>query len=199
MASPRRNLPGRDYPTAYSEPGSAINRPIIVSRYTPGMTTPCHQAVLVTGATETHYRRAGAGRPLLLLFPCGPADSLGNQLLERLATHCRVIAPVRPVGVPLSRWLRDLIDGLGLDRPYLVADQSIAGVALGFALMEHERVGGVVAVCRDYPDPLRPAALEDRLVQSAHRLLVVPLDPAADASTAAVQILAFIDSPERRP
>jgi pimeloyl-ACP methyl ester carboxylesterase len=163
------------------------------------MTTPCHQAVLVTGATETHYSRTGTGTPLLLLFPCKPADSLGKQLLEGLATRCRVIAPVRPAGLPLSSWLRDLIDGLGLDRPYIVVDGSMAGGALGFALVEQERVGGVVAVCRDHPDPLRPAAIEDRLVQCGQRLLVVALDPAADAVTAAERILAFIDSPQWRP
>jgi hypothetical protein len=109
-----------------------------------------------------------------------------------------VIAPVRPAGVPFSRWLRDLIDGLGLDRPYLVADGSIAGVALGFALVEEERVGGVVAVCRDNFDPLRPSGVEDRLVQCTHRLLVLTVDPASDASIAAGQILAFIQSPQGR-
>jgi pimeloyl-ACP methyl ester carboxylesterase len=161
------------------------------------MTTPFHEAVLVSGATETHYRRAGAGTPLLLLFPSNTANSLDKQLFVGLAKRCRVIAPLRPPGVPFSSWLRDLIDGLGLDCPYLVVDESIIGVALGFALLEQERVRGVVAVCQDQPDPMRPAGVEDRLEQCAHRLLVVALDPAADASTATGQILAFIDSPGR--
>jgi pimeloyl-ACP methyl ester carboxylesterase len=127
------------------------------------MTTPIHEAVLVTGAIETHYRRAGNGRPLLLLLPCNSADSAGKQLFEGLATRCRVIAPVQPPGVPFSDWLRDLIDGLGLDRPYLIVDTSIAEVARGFAQVEDERVGGVVAV--------DPAADPSTLVEQLRTLI----------------------------
>jgi pimeloyl-ACP methyl ester carboxylesterase len=113
--------------------------------------------VLVTGAIETVYRRAGTGAPLLLL--CNSTDSPGRQLFEELASSCRVIAPVRPPRVPFSGWLRDLIDGLGLDRPLLVVDDSIAEVALGFAQVEGDRVSGVVAV-----DPAAPAVAAARQI-----------------------------------
>lgn len=173
------------------------------------MTTPRFEALLVTGATETSYHRAGAGAPVLLLFPGGLADPLGARLFERLADRFRVIAPVQPAevgkggAVPVSKWLRDLVDGLGLVRASIVADEPCAGAALGFALMELERVAGVVAVCRDPADPARPVGVvEDRLQHSAHGLLVVSVDPAGDlargAAAAVHQMVPFLEMQEHR-
>lgn len=123
------------------------------------MTTPSFEAVLFAGATETTYRRAGAGKPVLMLFPGGLADPFAARLFEHLAAGARVFSPVQPANVgdghggqdrapAFSAWLRDLIDGLGLVRTTIVADEPVAGAALAFAENEPERVAAVVAVRR---------------------------------------------------
>lgn len=161
-------------------------------------------AVLQTAATETTYHRAGVGPPVLLLYAQALVDPLGAALFAALATRWRVIAPELPAGVggaggglAVTAWLRDLIDGLGLERPSVVADEWFAGPLLGFVLMDRERVGGVAAVCRDHVDPHHPGALEDQLARSAHRLMVVVVDaaedPVAGAADAAAQLAPFLE------
>lgn len=167
---------------------------------------PC-QAILLAGSTETVYHRAGAGSPVILLYYSGLPDPFVVRLFERLALRFRVIAPVRPaeVGnggqVAISQWLRDLVDGLGLLRVSLVADEGFAAATLGFALAESERVADVVAIVRDRADPARPVvAIADRLTHAAHRLLVVSVDtggdPSVAASAVAHAIVPFLDGAE---
>jgi len=168
------------------------------------MRTAPVQAVLQTGTAETHYHRAGVGPPVLLLYAHALTDPLGAALFAALAARFRVIAPTLPAGVggpgaglAISTWLRDLIDGLGLERPAVIADEWLAGPLLGFVLMDRERVGGVAAVCRDRVDPHRPGALEDQLERSAHQLMVVAVDDGVDAvagaAMAAAQLMPFLD------
>lgn len=188
------------------------------------MTRSPVEATLQTGATETRYHRAGAGVPVLLLFARAMTDPLGAHLFARLAARFRVIVPVLPAGVgpgepvggdssapaagdrgvpvPVSKWLRDLIDGLGLVQPSVVVDEAHAAALLRFLLVEPDRVGGVVLVCRDHADPARPAAaIEDRLAGSTHALLVVAVDVAADvavsAAAAAARMTPFLEQQGR--
>ena len=114
-----------------------------------------------------------------------------------------MIAPVIPAGVgagapvPIATWLRDLIDGLGLVRPSVVADEALAGALLGFSLIDPGRIDGVVAVCRDHADPASSVGM----LHAAHGLLVVSVDAASDAATCAdealAEILPFLDKAER--
>lgn len=156
------------------------------------------EAVLQTGAVETTYTRAGAGKPLLLLFPRGLADELAAELFPRLAARFRVVVPLAPaaLGGPelsFSRWMRELIDGLGLEKPTLVVDEAHTGVVLGFALVDPGRVRGVVALCRDDADPASSVGM----VQATQGLLVVAVDSAApvaeSAATATGEITRFVD------
>lgn len=168
------------------------------------MTTPAVEAVLQTGATETRYHRAGAGAPLLLLFTGAMTDPLGQALFDRLARRFRVIAPVIPAGVgagapvPIATWLRDLIDGLGLVRPSVVADEALAGALLGFSLIDPGRIDRVVAVCRDHADPASSVGM----LHAAHGLLVVSVDAASEAASCADEAVAemvpFLDAGEHR-
>jgi len=105
-------------------------------------------ALFQAGPTVTAYRRAGSGAPVLLLFPGGGADPLGADVFARLAERFRVVAPDVPDGIPFAAWLRDLIEGLGLERPGIVADGCFAGAARELAREDPERVGRVVAVPR---------------------------------------------------
>jgi hypothetical protein len=113
------------------------------------MTTPPIEAVVIAGATKTTYERAGSGQPVLLLFPGRPRDPFAATLFEQLAKGARVIAPTQPRSDPsFDAWLRDLIDGLGLLRTTLVADEPLVGAALAFAQVEPERVGAFISVGR---------------------------------------------------
>lgn len=106
------------------------------------------EAVLQTGAIETVYHRAGRGPAVILLFAEALADPVAARLFAGLSEHFRVIVPVLPGGVPFAPWLRDLIDGLGLDRPGLISEEDLADSSLRFSLEETERVAGFVAVRR---------------------------------------------------
>ncbi|UJR78169.1 Hypothetical protein I5071_1960 [Sandaracinus amylolyticus] len=129
--------------------------------------------VLRTGTTETHYHRAGQGPPVLLLFADATADELGAQLFERLAACFRVIAPVRPAGVDIASWLRDLIEGLGLIRPAIVADEPFVLASLALSTQEPDRVGAIVVIARAPHDG------------EAGGILCVRVDPASDTTTRA--------------
>jgi len=99
------------------------------------------EAVLVTGGDEIPYRRAGHGRPVLLLTP-------DARLFELLARRLRVVQPLDVPGDPAStawhRWLQGLVDGLGLDRPALVVDPLLAGPVRRLATIDPDRFGAVV-------------------------------------------------------
>ncbi|MBX3250953.1 MAG: hypothetical protein KF901_27500 [Myxococcales bacterium] len=140
--------------------------------------------VLRTGVIETCYHRAGKGPSILLLFADGIADPLGAQLFERLASRNRVIAPTPPPGVEPTSWLRDLIEGLGLVRPAIVADEPLGLPSLAFSMQEPDRVGAIVVLARAAHDGTDAG------------LLCVRIDPASDLATRAAaaeaQIVSFL-------
>lgn len=174
MSEPPSN-PGPDLPPAESAPA------II-------------EAVVQTTDTETVYRRAGKGAPVLLLVAGSGSGVLERTLLHTLSEHFRVFAPRFPprangavpsagetATVDVSAWLRDLIDGLGLERPSIVADESLGIAALSFALLDPERVDRLVMVCRDAAQPGHPQdALDDTLGRCGRPLLVLHLPATAE-------------------
>jgi hypothetical protein len=100
------------------------------------------------------YRRRGAGRPVVLLddgadtgWPAlgGPLDGAPGDLL---AAHFRTIRPELPAAAPLAlaTWLRDFLDGIGVDAPALVALGCHARVALALARTDADRVARVLVV-----------------------------------------------------
>lgn len=99
------------------------------------------EAVLVTGGDEIPYRRAGHGRPVVLLTP-------DPRLFDLLAARLRVVQPLRMPGDPgggaWHRWLQGLVDGLGLDRPALVVDTLLAGPVRRLAAIDPDRFSVVV-------------------------------------------------------
>lgn len=134
------------------------------------------EAVVQAGATETHYRRAGSGPAILLLFPGGADDPPAARLFARLARRFRVIAPRPPADVapadsddtdpPLSAWLRDLIDGLGLVRPGLVVCHAFGPAALAFSRMDPDRAGALIALSRDASAPDGAAMPIDEMIRA---------------------------------
>lgn len=140
------------------------------------------EAVVQAGATETRYHRAGCGAPLLLLVPGGAAGALGGPLFALLSARFRVVAPVPPEDeAEVERWLGEVLDGLGLSRPALVAAGALAAPARAFARADPERVGRVV-VCS--PDEPGESAVDD----DAGCLVVrAPVDDAPGSVAARVE------------
>lgn len=170
-----------------SHDGATLERPVV-------------RALVQTGATETQYHRAGRGDAVLLVLSTGIDTPFGRALFDELAAHFRVVAPQPPAGAPplaVSRWLRELIDGLGLARPVIVADEAAGVAALGFWLHDAHRVRALVAIRHDHPDPELPA---DSEAMRDSELLVVRLDPAAttagSARAAADAVHAFVQARE---
>jgi pimeloyl-ACP methyl ester carboxylesterase len=116
------------------------------------------EAMVQTGRFETSYRRAGSGGAVLLLT--GPTEpNAGDWLFGQLAGCFRTIAPVLPAGLEggsgtatdleegrIDDWLRGLIDGLGLERPALVASITRETGLLRFMALDPERVGRLALV-----------------------------------------------------
>jgi pimeloyl-ACP methyl ester carboxylesterase len=138
------------------------------------------EATVQTSSAETRYRRLGRGPTVLLLCAGGIEGAAGALLAASLAERFRVIVPHPPAEPhpPVTRWLRELIDGLGLDRPRLVADEALGVAALGFALLDPERVDRLALVrCGARDAAADEPGVGDRLALSGHALLLLHLDP----------------------
>lgn len=127
------------------------------------------RAVLSAGGVETAYLRVGAGAPVVVLR-AGAADGAASPLVLALADRFRVLAPVPPAGLAgrgddaFAAWLRDVLDGLGVDGATIVAEGAMAPPALAFALADPLRVRRIALVIEDaaltVPAPARVAAFD---------------------------------------
>lgn len=168
---------------------------------------PSVRAVLDAGAVSTTYVRAGSGAPVLLLHARARTDAADARLFCELSRRFRVIAPdvISPIGsaeahgatgVAFSCWLRDLLDGLGLARASVVADERVAARVLQFALAQPGRVDRLVFVYHDVDDPQLPANQgPDHLGHSGHPLLVLRVrsDCSDPLSGILASLIEFID------
>lgn len=123
----------------------------------PGLDAPI-EACIQAGGVETPYLRAGRGATLLLLLGVGP-EAWRVEVFEVLRRLGRVVRPelVDPVwgagaaaadgnGVDPERWLRDLLEGLGLDRPLVVLDRDTHTALEGFRTRNGQEVGGWIVL-----------------------------------------------------
>jgi hypothetical protein len=152
------------------------------------MSRPPVDAVLQAGDTETLYRRAGDGPPVLLLCSGALADPLGSRLFERLAMRARVIAPVMPRGDAsdvMVTWLDEVTEGLGLVRPTVVLDAALAPVLLDGDVVAAERFARVIVAV--------DGAGDERAARLATRGAIVVPVTGADASAVAAAMLPFLD------
>ena len=130
------------------------------------------EAVVQTGTFETRYRRAGSGASVLLLDPQGH-QAPGAWLFDALTARFRVIAPVVPQAVAagdeaagaLEPWLRGLVDGLGLDRPGVVASASLGPALRRFEARDPFRLGPIALVETDTAAPLMRRAAFDAIAE----------------------------------
>jgi pimeloyl-ACP methyl ester carboxylesterase len=92
------------------------------------------------------YRRAGAGRPLILLRSAG-AEPFWPELDADLASRFRVITPELPGDCDdLAAWVAAFLEGVGLDRVLLVAADSCCLAALELVLLNGCQVERLVLV-----------------------------------------------------
>ena len=166
------------------------------------------RATVCAGVTATDYLRAGCGEPVLLL--CGRPE---RPLLAPLAARFRVIAPDLPCDPtrapddrrgPFSEWLRDFLDGLGVARTHVVADEPYALRTLRFTLTDPTRVDRIALLFRDAHDPAISAGPRPELLgHSGHPLLVscdTGVGVRGDAcATVADEILRFLLGDGPRP
>lgn len=93
------------------------------------------------------YRRAGAGRPLLVLCPALDPDALWPELETSLAGKFRVLTPDVPAACDdVASWLAGFLEGVGLDRAALVAADGCCLAALELALLGCDQVERLVLV-----------------------------------------------------
>jgi hypothetical protein len=111
------------------------------------------EAVVQAGSHETSYRRAGTGRPVVLLLRADALSPRADPLFDALAREFRVVAPTLPDAPVLLDWVRAVIDGLGLERPALLVDASLAGSLAGAAFSDDDRCGCFVVL-----HPAQPSA-----------------------------------------
>jgi pimeloyl-ACP methyl ester carboxylesterase len=126
------------------------------------------EAVVQTGPTETRYLRAGKGAPVLLLFHGGAVAAVASQLLETLVSEFRLLLPaltgngsdVADAGQEsFSAWLRNFMDGLGVDRFAVITTISYAEAIAAFATTDPDRIrGGVLLATGSAEAAYVPAA-----------------------------------------
>jgi len=93
------------------------------------------------------YHRAGAGRPLVLLRTAASTDALWPELEEQLVARYRVLTPELPPDcADVAAWVKDFLEGVGLDRVVIVAADPCCLSALELALLGAQQIERLVLV-----------------------------------------------------
>ena len=143
------------------------------------------------------YRRAGVGRPLVVLRPSG-SDSFWPELDADLVSRFRVITPELPADCDdVAAWVAGFLEGVGLDRVILVAAEPCCVPALELVLLNGCQVERLVLVpAGDVGETGLDGTLASTFAGASVPLLVVRRGlSAADALPLLRQFLA----PDRRP
>jgi hypothetical protein len=106
------------------------------------------EAELQIGHRRIRYLRGGEGSVVLLLRAerDGPGDDRWDTFHQLTARH-RVVAPVEPPPSrrdEAERWLRGVVEGLGLRTPEVIADAELAPILSRFVRRNGGLVGRVV-------------------------------------------------------
>src|SRR5215208_2207648 len=93
------------------------------------------------------YRRAGAGRPLVVLRGTARPDDLWPEIVADLASRFRVVTPELPDDCDdIAAWFAAFLEGVGLNRVVLVAAEPCCLPALELTLLNGLQVERLVLV-----------------------------------------------------
>jgi pimeloyl-ACP methyl ester carboxylesterase len=93
------------------------------------------------------YRRAGAGRPVIVLRGADDPDALWPELDAELVSRFRVVTPELPADCDdVAAWVADFLEGVGLDRVVVVAAEPCCLSALELALIGADQVERLILV-----------------------------------------------------
>lgn len=135
------------------------------------------EAHVSAGGVETPYERAGRGPAVLLLWGNTEDPERLRAVVDTLATRLCVIRPnlVAAVWRPnaaappdrrctADRWLRELVEGLGLRRPAVLVDGTTAAGLEAFRVHDADLIGPWIEI-----DELSFADLDDLTLTLAER------------------------------
>ncbi|MHB1327857.1 MAG: alpha/beta fold hydrolase [Gemmatimonadales bacterium] len=115
------------------------------------------RAVVRAGNTATEYVRSGSGRPVILLTQAANPLPLWNAVIEAVAERYRLIAPdVTPGTDDFAVWLGQFLDGLGLTRVLVLADGPMSAPAIGYAMLDPDRVARLIVITPTAPPGAEP-------------------------------------------
>jgi pimeloyl-ACP methyl ester carboxylesterase len=114
-------------------------------------------AVVCVGDVETAYRRAGSGEPVVVLGLGAGDDAWLLEELAPLVTRARLIVPDRTTIAALApecvasesafaSWLSGFLQGLGLDRPHVVAPARFGPELERYARTRPDELGRVAVI-----------------------------------------------------
>jgi hypothetical protein len=140
--------------------------------------TGSFRAVVRVGDSVMEYSRAGSGQPVVLAGWSATCTGPHEAVRAALAQRFRLLVPDSSPGPhDFPGWLRGFLDGLGLSRVTLVADETLGLPAIGFALLDPERVDRLVLLSCCATDALKlDGALTDSNGQSAIPVLILQQD-----------------------
>ena len=99
------------------------------------------------GERVTRYRRLGTGRPVVLLSTAPSAEALWPEAIDAVAAVHRIYAPEIPTNVAgFGPWLRGFMDGVGAERPSVIATSALCIPALEYALFDPYRLHSLILV-----------------------------------------------------
>ena|SRR5688572_8416467 len=150
------------------------------------------------GERVTRYRRLGTGRPVVLLSTAPLAEPLWPEALDAVAAVNRIYAPEIPQNVAgFGPWLRGFMDGVGAERPSVIASSSLCIPALEYALFDPYRIHSLVLV----PDgAVDETGLDGRITTTdgGATLPILVLRREHPAGSAVEMLMRFIRQPGQR-
>jgi pimeloyl-ACP methyl ester carboxylesterase len=158
------------------------------------LTTPAESFAEVRAHDQVmRYRRAGSGRPLLVLRTGVAGDSLWHELDDRLPQCFRVLTPdTTTSNGSTALWLRGFLEGIGVERTSVLATGDLCMAALELALMDGDRIERLALVPPGgVPEPGLDGALATSMLGITVPLLVVRRG--VPSSEALPQLMRFLE------
>ena len=139
-----------------------------------------------------HYRRSGAGLPILLMFAAPATTPLTDELTRVLATKFRLIVPEMPLGINPTDWIAEFLEGIGLTAVTLIAAGPFCMAAIELALRDDDQVSRLALI----PDGEADDSMHDEAVLTTFGPAQIPaiiVRPDLEARDSAAIIMRFVE------